>query len=75
MNNTLSRQDFYFKSNLIFNAIIANKRLASPANAGKLFNNGMICLENKDFAFAKAFFLYAALLGDSRGFHYYHSLR
>lgn len=75
MKNTLSRQDFYYKSNLLFQSIIAHKSLATQANARILFDNAMFCLKNKYFAFAKAFFLYAALLGDSWGFHYYYSLR
>lgn len=76
MKNTLSMKDFYYYSNLIFDSIVNNKNPATPKNAGILFDNGMKCLKVfNDFALAKAFFLYAALLGDSRGLRYYYSVR
>lgn len=75
MRRTLSLKDFYYYSNLIFNYIVNHKNLVCPENAAILFENGMSCLKDRDFAFAKAFFLYAALLGDSRGKRYYHSVK
>ena len=75
MRRALSKLDFYFASNLIFDYIVNHKNLVCQNNATILFENGMTCLKDNDFAFAKAFFLYAALLGDSRGNRYYYSVR
>ncbi len=75
MKNSFSKPVFYCISNLIYNYIVEHKEQATQENAMLLFKNGKTCLEEKELELAKAFFMYAALLGDSRGFKYYYSVR